>query len=332
MAAAEQPIEPGLARYLSRIRSMPMLSPDREVELARSWVETRSPAAADEIISAHLRLAAKIAMSHRKYGVPLGDLISEANAGLVKALDRFDPEKGFRFSTFAQWWCRSEVQAYILRARYLVKPGGSHGHKKLFFKLRQEKARLGIIDAEDLHPDNVARIARSLGVREDEVVFMDRRLSASDASLNAPLAADGEEGAERIDMLADEGADHGAEIVERSEYLARKALLDLALDDLKPRERHILQERRLTDPPSTLAELACVYEVSRERIRQIENKAFDKLSRRIRQLAAEKASPRPGRGRPGGGEGAAAEPRRGAGLEREDGPAEPADEVDFAPA
>ena len=284
--------EQGLSKYLTEIRKFPMLEPEQEFMLAKAWVDHGDRESAHQLVTSHLRLAAKIAMGYRGYGLPTAEVISEANVGLMQAVKRFDPDKGFRLATYAMWWIRASIQEYILRSWSLVKLGTTAAQKKLFFNLRKAKSKIGALEDGDLRPEHVERIATDLGVTKDEVVSMNRRMSGGgDSSLNAPLkgAGGGEEGAsEWMDWLADEGADQAAAYAEEQELDARRDLLIAAMDTLNDRERHILTERRLKDEPVTLEDLSKVYNVSRERIRQIEVRAFEKLQRKMRDLAAEK--------------------------------------------
>ncbi|MBR9653567.1 RNA polymerase sigma factor RpoH [Thalassovita aquimarina] len=279
--------EGGLNRYLQEIRKFPMLEPEEEYMLAKRWVEEQDTEAAHKMVTSHLRLAAKIAMGYRGYGLPQAEVISEANVGLMQAVKRFDPEKGFRLATYAMWWIRASIQEYILRSWSLVKLGTTSAQKKLFFNLRKAKARIGALEEGDLRPENVARIAHDLGVTEDEVVSMNRRLSGGDASLNATIGS--EDGTmEWQDWLEDEGADQAGDYAERDELDARREMLTEAMEVLNDRERDILVQRRLSDETVTLEDLSGQYDVSRERIRQIEVRAFEKLQKRMRELAAEK--------------------------------------------
>ncbi|SES75841.1 RNA polymerase sigma-32 factor [Oceanicella actignis] len=280
--------EQGLSRYLQEIRKFPMLEPEEEYMLAKAWADHGDTEAAHKLVTSHLRLAAKIAMGYRGYGLPVAEVISEANVGLMQAVKRFDPDKGFRLATYAMWWIRAAIQEYILRSWSLVKMGTTAAQKKLFFNLRKAKGRIGALEDGDLRPENVKEIAQKLGVTEDEVISMNRRMAGGDASLNAPIKSDGDGAAEWQDWLADEDADQAEAYAERDELEARRALLLEAMQDLNERERHILTERRLKDDPVTLEDLAKVYGVSRERVRQIEVRAFEKLQKRMRELAAEK--------------------------------------------
>jgi RNA polymerase sigma-32 factor len=239
------------------------------------------------MVTSHLRLAAKIAMGYRGYGLPQAEVISEANVGLMQAVKRFDPEKGFRLATYAMWWIRAAIQEYILRSWSLVKLGTTSAQKKLFFNLRKAKARIGALEDGDLRPENVARIAHDLGVTETEVISMNRRLSGGDASLNATVGSDDDGSTQWQDWLEDESANQAADYAEKDEYTQRIAMMEEAMDVLNERERDILTQRRLQDSPVTLEDLSGVYNVSRERIRQIEVRAFEKLQKRMRELAKE---------------------------------------------
>ncbi len=280
--------EGGLNRYLQEIRKFPMLEPEEEYMLAKRWVEEQDTQAAHKMVTSHLRLAAKIAMGYRGYGLPQAEVISEANVGLMQAVKRFDPEKGFRLATYAMWWIRASIQEYILRSWSLVKLGTTSAQKKLFFNLRKAKAKIGALEEGDLRPENVAQIATELGVTEDEVISMNRRMSGGDASLNAQVGTEGEGSMQWQDWLEDEDADQAADYEARDELSARRELLAQALLVLNEREKDILTQRRLADAPVTLEELSGQYNVSRERIRQIEVRAFEKLQNKMRDLAAEK--------------------------------------------
>ncbi|MEM7743717.1 MAG: RNA polymerase sigma factor RpoH [Pseudomonadota bacterium] len=281
--------EQGLSRYLTEIRKFPMLEPDEEFMLAKAWVDHGDREAAHKLVTSHLRLAAKIAMGYRGYGLPTAEVISEANVGLMQSVKRFDPDKGFRLATYAMWWIRASIQEYILRSWSLVKLGTTAAQKKLFFNLRKAKSKIGALEDGDMRPEHVAKIATDLGVTKDEVVSMNRRMSGGgDSSLNAPLKGDGEGSSEWQDWLADDDADQAAAYAEKQELDVRRELLMEAMGALNERERHILTERRLTEDPVTLEDLSKVYEVSRERIRQIEVRAFEKLQRRMRELAADR--------------------------------------------
>ncbi len=280
--------EGGMNRYLQEIRRFPMLEPEQEYMLAKRWVDHQDSKAAHQLVTSHLRLAAKIAMGYRGYGLPQAEVISEANVGLMQAVKRFDPEKGFRLATYAMWWIRASIQEYILRSWSLVKLGTTSGQKKLFFNLRKAKARIGALEEGDLRPENVKRIANDLNVTEAEVVSMNRRMAGGDASLNATVSSDGEGTMQWQDWLEDEDADQAGDYEKRDELEVRRDLLTQAMDVLNDREKDILTQRRLQDKPKTLEELSEVYGVSRERIRQIEVRAFEKLQERMRALAAEK--------------------------------------------
>jgi RNA polymerase sigma-32 factor len=280
--------EGGLSRYMQEIRKFPMLDPEEEYMLAKRWVEEQDTQAAHKMVTSHLRLAAKIAMGYRGYGLPQAEVISEANVGLMQAVKRFDPEKGFRLATYAMWWIRASIQEYILRSWSLVKMGTTSAQKKLFFNLRKAKSRIGALEEGDLRPENVARIANDLAVTEDDVISMNRRMSGGDASLNAMVSNDGEGAMEWQDWLEDEDADQAGDYEERNEMELRRELLFAAMSALNDRERDILTKRRLSEPVSTLEELSAEYSVSRERIRQIEVRAFEKLQLRMRELAVER--------------------------------------------
>ncbi|MDD9977192.1 MAG: RNA polymerase sigma factor RpoH [Boseongicola sp.] len=280
--------EGGLNRYLQEIRKFPMLEQEQEYMLAKRWVEDQDTEAAHTLVTSHLRLAAKIAMGYRGYGLPQAEVISEANVGLMQAVKRFDPEKGFRLATYAMWWIRASIQEYILRSWSLVKLGTTSAQKKLFFNLRKAKARIGALEDGDLRPEHVERIANDLNVTEEEVISMNRRLSGGDASLNATISADGEGAAQWQDWLEDEDADQAGDYAEHDELEVRRELLAEAMGVLNEREQDILTQRRLQDSPITLEELSGQYDVSRERIRQIEVRAFEKLQKKMQELAKEK--------------------------------------------
>ena len=280
--------EQGLNRYLQEIRKFPLLEPEEEYMLAKRWADHQDSEAAHKMVTSHLRLAAKIAMGYRGYGLPQAEVISEANVGLMQAVKRFDPERGFRLATYAMWWIRASIQEYILRSWSLVKLGTTSAQKKLFFNLRKAKAKIGALEEGDLRPENVARIARDLNVTEAEVISMNRRLSGGDASLNAQIGSEGEGTAQWQDWLEDEDADQAGAYEEADELSARRDLLMRAMDTLNDREKDILIQRRLQDDPVTLEDLSERYSVSRERIRQIEVRAFEKLQSRMRELAREK--------------------------------------------
>ncbi|MCH8465022.1 MAG: RNA polymerase sigma factor RpoH [Roseinatronobacter sp.] len=279
--------EQGLNRYMQEIRRFPMLEPEEEFMLAKRWVDHQDRDAAHKLVTSHLRLAAKIAMGYRGYGLPQAEVISEANVGLMQAVKRFDPDKGFRLATYAMWWIRASIQEYILRSWSLVKLGTTSAQKKLFFNLRKAKNKIGALEEGDLRPENVAQIARDLNVTEDEVIAMNRRLSSGDSSLNATIGS--EEGASSWqDWLEDEDADQAGDYAERDEFEMRRELLMEAMEVLNDRERDVLSQRRLSEEPVTLEDLSQRYDVSRERIRQIEVRAFEKLQGRMRTLAREK--------------------------------------------
>ncbi|MDP7152439.1 MAG: RNA polymerase sigma factor RpoH [Paracoccaceae bacterium] len=280
--------EGGLNRYMQEIRKFPLLEPEEEYMLAKRWVEEQDTEAAHKMVTSHLRLAAKIAMGYRGYGLPQAEVISEANVGLMQAVKRFDPEKGFRLATYAMWWIRASIQEYILRSWSLVKMGTTSAQKKLFFNLRKAKTKIGALEEGDLRPENVKQIANDLGVTEDEVISMNRRMSGGDASLNAVIGSDGEGSSEWQDWLEDEDADQAGDYAEKDEMQTRLAMLEDAMDVLNDREKDILTQRRLVDETITLEDLSEQYGVSRERIRQIEVRAFEKLQKRMTELAREK--------------------------------------------
>lgn len=277
--------EQGLSRYLSEIRKYPLLEKNQEFMLAKRWAEHRDPEAAEKLVTSHLRLVAKIAMGYRGYGLPMGEVISEGNVGLMQAVKKFDPDKGFRLATYAMWWIRAAIQEYILRSWSLVKLGTTAAQKKLFFNLRRLKGEIQALEDGDLRPENVSEIATRLGVSEDEVTSMNRRMSSGgDASLNAPIGGMDGEG-EWQDWLTDDSPDQAETFAEREEFSARMGLLSTALQSLGEREREILTERRLKEDPTTLEELSVRFNVSRERIRQIEVRAFEKLQTAMREAA-----------------------------------------------
>ena len=277
--------EGNLQRYLNEIRSFPMLTADEEYMLARSFSEHGDVQAAHKMVTSHLRLVAKIAMGYRGYGLPLNEMISEGNVGLMQAVKRFDPERGFRLAPYAMWWIRASIQEYILRSWSLVKIGTTAAQKKLFFNLRKLKGRLEAIEEGDLAPETVKKISEELSVPEHDVLSMTRRLAGSDHSLNAPLRAEND--GEWMDWLVDDTDSQEAVIAENDELTKRRALLQNALMTLKERERYILTERRLKDEPTTLEDLSQVFGISRERVRQIEVRAFEKLQKAIRNAAVE---------------------------------------------
>ena len=273
----------GLARYMQEIRKYPMLEPGEEFMLAKRWQEHTDQDAAEKLVTSHLRLVARIAMGYRGYGLPIGEVISEGNVGLMQAVKRFDPDKGFRLATYAMWWIRASIQEYILRSWSLVKMGTTAAQKKLFFNLRRAKSQLQALDEGDLRPDQVKKIAHSFGVAEGDVVSMNRRL-AGDTSLNAPVRADSEAG-ERQDWLVDDAPSQEDALAETQELDQRKGYLSNALSSLNDRERRIFEARRLADNPATLEDLSSEFGVSRERIRQIEVRAFEKVQKAVQGAA-----------------------------------------------
>ena len=280
--------EQGLNRYMQEIRKFPLLEPQEEYMLAKRWVDHQDTQAAHKLVTSHLRLAAKIAMGYRGYGLPQAEVISEANVGLMQAVKRFDPEKGFRLTTYAMWWIHASIQEYILRSWSLVKLGTTSAQKKLFFNLRKAKAKVGALEEGDLRPENLAMIAKDLAVSEAEVTSMNRRLSGGDASLNAMVGSDGDGTTQWQDWLEDEDSDQAGDYAEKDEFDTRHAMLVQAMSALNEREKDVLQKRRLAETPITLEELSESYNVSRERIRQIEVRAFEKLQARMRELAIKK--------------------------------------------
>ncbi len=272
-----------LQRYLQEIRKFPMLEADNEFALAKRWREEGDVDSVHVLVTSHLRLVAKIAMGYRGYGLPVAELISEGNVGMMLAVKRFEPDKGFRLSTYAMWWIRASIQEYILRSWSLVKMGTTAAQKKLFFNLRRMKSKIHEIDDGDLAPESVTKIATDLKVTEDEVVQMNRRMTGGDQSLNAPMQADGE--SEWQDWLADDTDTQDVTVAESQELEHRRGMLQAAMKNLMERERRILVERRLKDDPATLEELSGVFGVSRERVRQIEVRAFEKVQRAIRNMA-----------------------------------------------
>ncbi len=284
--AAALPIlagENGLTRYLDEIRRFPMLQPDEEYVLAKRWREHSDSGAAHRLVTSHLRLVAKIAMGYRGYGLPIGEVISEGNIGLMQAVKRFEPDKGFRLATYAMWWIRASIQEYILRSWSLVKLGTTANQKKLFFNLRKAKSQISAFEEGDLKPENAAAIATKLGVSQQEVVEMNRRLSG-DASLNAPLREEGD--GEWQDWLVDESSDQESLLVESEETANRRAALAQALGVLNPRERRIFEARRLAEDPMTLEHLSAEFGISRERVRQIEVRAFEKVQQAAKERVA----------------------------------------------
>ncbi|MFN7163837.1 MAG: RNA polymerase sigma factor RpoH [Hyphomonas sp.] len=281
--------EQGLSRYLSEIRKFPMLEKNEEFMLARQWRDHEDTEAAERMVTSHLRLVAKIAMGYRGYGLPMAEVISEGNVGLMQAVKKFDPEKGFRLATYAMWWIRAAIQEYILRSWSLVKLGTTAAQKKLFFNLRRLKGEMKALDEGDLRPEQAQLIAEKLNVTEAEVYSMNGRMSGSDASLNVPMGTDGD--MEWQDWLADDEPGQAETFANRQELDSRMELLTRSMEDLSERERHILTERRLIDEPKTLEELSDQYGVSRERIRQIEVRAFEKLQKTMKRLAKEQGLP-----------------------------------------
>ncbi|MDD2860284.1 MAG: RNA polymerase sigma factor RpoH [Acidiphilium sp.] len=279
------PSEGNLSRYLQEIRKYPMLAPEEEDRLARAWRDNEDHKAAHKLVTSHLRLVAKIAMGYRGYGLPLGELISEGNVGMMQAVKRFDPERGFRLATYAMWWIRAAIQEYILHSWSLVKMGTTASQKKLFFNLRRLKGQMQAIEDGDMQPEQVAKVARVLGVPEQDVISMNRRLAAPDNSLNAPIRMDGE--GEWQDWLVDDADSQEESIGDREEMTGRRALLATALKTLNDRERHILIQRRLKDEPTTLEDLSQQYNISRERVRQIEVRAFEKLQKSMKTQVSE---------------------------------------------
>jgi RNA polymerase sigma-32 factor len=273
----------GLSRYLEEIRRFPMLEPNQEYMLAKRWREHGDPDAAQELITSHLRLVARIAMGYRGYGLPIGEVISEGNVGLMQAVKRFEPDRGFRLATYAMWWIRASIQEYILRSWSLVKMGTTAAQKKLFFNLRRAKSQLQALEEGDLKPEHVKTIAKKFGVSEEDVVSMNRRLGG-DASLNAPVRAESESG-EWQDWLVDDTPDQEERLVETEELGRRKSYLSDALSSLNDRERRIFEARRLAEDPITLEELSAEFGVSRERIRQIEVRAFEKVQKAVQNAA-----------------------------------------------
>jgi RNA polymerase sigma-32 factor len=289
MAAASLPIvgsEGNLGRYLQEIRKFPMLEPDQEFMLAQRWRQHEDLEAAHQLVTSHLRLVAKIAMGYRGYGLPLSELISEGNVGMMQAVKRFDPERGFRLATYAMWWIRAAIQEYILHSWSLVKMGTTAAQKKLFFNLRRLKGQMQAIEEGDLPPETVEAIAKRLDVSEADVISMNRRLAAPDNSLNAPLRGDAE-GGEWQDWLVDDSDSQEKVLGEREELNQRQTMLSAAMKGLNKRERHILTERRLKDEPTTLEELSQKYGISRERVRQIEVRAFEKLQKAMKNAVVE---------------------------------------------
>jgi RNA polymerase sigma-32 factor len=282
--------EGGLSHYLSEIRKFPMLAPDEEYMLAKRYKEHDDRGAAHKLVTSHLRLVAKIAMGYRGYGLPIGEVISEGNVGLMQAVKRFEPDKGFRLATYAMWWIKAAIQEYILRSWSLVKMGTTANQKRLFFNLRKVKGQIQALDEGDLKPEHVKQIATKLGVPEEEVISMNRRLGG-DASLNAPIRAESESG-EWQDWLVDEAPDQETLLADNEELNTRRALLKDAMEDLNDRERRIFEARRLAEDPVTLEELSTEFGVSRERVRQIEVRAFEKVQKAVKKNARELERPR----------------------------------------
>jgi RNA polymerase sigma-32 factor len=280
--------EGGLSRYLAEIRKFPLLAPEEEYMLAKRWKEHEDAEAARKLVTSHLRLVAKIAMGYRGYGLPVSEIVAEGNVGLMQAVKRFDPERGFRLATYAMWWIRASIQEFILRSWSLVKIGTTSDQKKLFFNLRKAKNKINAIEEGDLTQEHVTTLADQLGVSETELVNMNRRLSAPDSSLNAPLR--GESESEWQDWLADDSIDQETRMADNQEVDERRALLNAALGELPEREREIIRARRLQDEPSTLEELSHKFGISRERVRQIEVRAFDRLQRSMKNALREKRS------------------------------------------
>jgi RNA polymerase sigma-32 factor len=279
----------GLSRYLEEIRKFPMLAPDQEYMLAKRWQQHQDSDAAEQLVTSHLRLVARIAMGYRGYGLPIGEVISEGNVGLMQAVKRFDPEKGFRLATYAMWWIRASIQEYILRSWSLVKMGTTAAQKKLFFNLRRAKSQLQALDDGDLRPDQVKAIATKLGVPEDDVISMNRRLGG-DASLNAPIRAESESG-EWQDWLVDDTPTQEDRLVEDEELQRRRSYLSSAMSVLNDRERRVFEQRRLVEDPATLEELSEEFGVSRERIRQIDVRAFEKVQKAVTSTARRAEAP-----------------------------------------
>ena len=271
----------GLSRYLEDIKKFPMLSLEEEHSLAKAWVEEGCRSSAHKLVTSHLRLAAKIAMGYRGYGLPISEVVSEANVGLMQAVKRFDPEKGFRLATYAIWWIKANIQEYILKSWSLVKMGTTSAQKKLFFNLRKLKNKIGALEDGDLLPENVEEIARQLHVPEDDVVAMNRRMIGGDVSLNATIKSDGETEEEWQSLLADQSEDHVDKFVHSDETRERRAILMKSLNVLNDREKSIILDRRLKEPPLTLEQLSEKHGISRERVRQIENKAIDRLKDKV---------------------------------------------------
>ena len=279
--------EGSLSRYMEQIRQFPMLEPDEEYMLARAFAERGDVASAHKLVTSHLRLVAKIAMGYRGYGLPIADLISEGNLGMMHAVKKFDPERGFRLATYAMWWIKASMQEYVLRSWSLVKIGTTASQKKLFFNLRRLKGKIGAIDSGDLHPDQVTHIADELNVPETDVISMNQRMAGGDRSLNVTVGGvDSDGSSEWQDWLEDDTDDQETLFAEREEFSARQKLMLEAMSILNEREVRIIEARRLSEPPLTLEQLADEFSVSRERIRQIEGRAFEKLSEAVRNKAS----------------------------------------------
>ena len=284
--------ESGLSRYLSEIRKFPLLSAEDEYMYAKRWQEHEDPEAARKLVTSHLRLVAKIAMGYRGYGLPVSEIVSEGNVGLMQAVKRFEPDKGFRLATYAMWWIRASIQEYVLRSWSMVKMGTTAAQKKLFFNLRKAKNHIGAIEEGDLTPQHTADLADRLGVTEREVTEMNRRLSGGDSSLNAPLRSDGE--SEWQDWLADDTPDQETRLAEREEMSGRHALLENAMVELTEREQQIIRARRLREDPATLEDLSQKFGISRERVRQIEVRAFEKVQKAVKSSIAALETPKAG--------------------------------------
>lgn len=290
---ALRPTDVGLSTYLSEINRFPLLNPDEEYMLAKRWSDDRDSDAAHRLVTSHLRLAAKIALGYRGYGLPVADVISEANIGLMQAVKRFDADKGFRLATYAIWWIRASVQEFILRSWSLVKIGSTRSQKKLFFNLRKAKARIGVIDDSEMTPSDYNQLSELLGLPEGEIRNMNERLAGQDTSLNAPVRNDVDGSAERMELLVDEAADHAGDYADAQEARVKSELLTESLNVLSDRERDVFESRKLSETPSTLEVLAQKYGVSRERIRQIELRAFERVKSRMLNLASEKGMASP---------------------------------------
>ena len=274
-----------LSDYLNEIKKFPMLTSEEEFMLAKAWVDHDDRKSAHRLVTSHLRLAAKIALGYRGYGLPINEVVSEANVGLMQAVKRFDPDKGFRLATYAMWWIKASIQEYILRSWSLVKMGTTSAQKKLFFNLRKAKNRIGVMEDGELHPENVKSIAENLNVSQEEVISMNRRMGGGDASLNVLVNNNNEGTLEWQDWIEDEDSDHASKFADKQELDSRRTLLKSALTALNQRECEILTKRKLIDDPLTLEELSNEYNVSRERIRQIEVRAFEKLQKKMFELA-----------------------------------------------